>query len=399
MGGGRDINDVYLQDAMLAANFEPEIEDGIAAMKDTTIKGALKKVTWRNKEDVTTFYFSRFPEGIKEKDLWQIFQKWGKVWEVFIPKSKNKEGHKFGFVRFKEVADEQRLERQLDNNIFIGGMKMFVNSPKFDRGKVFRTNQNGTSTHRMVSIQEVPKGNQEDTKVKFTGGRPRSYVEVAREVILGEGSSYNLKEAPQCAKRATQRPVVLSSNMENNEWLQKAWVGRLKNRGMFERVEEELKWVVDLEVNPCYWANDWIIFPYLDESKAARLINEEMTNGSTPVSELQKWSSNIQPTHRLTWVLLWGLPPTVWEAEYMEKVLVDIGEMVEVDENVEDRRRMDVARILIWTKLRPAIQETVQAIIDGVEYALDVVEDTIRMGAQMKNSRTTSWLPPSPFST
>ena len=42
MGGGRDINDVYLQDAMLAANFEPEIEDGIAAMKDTTIKGALK---------------------------------------------------------------------------------------------------------------------------------------------------------------------------------------------------------------------------------------------------------------------------------------------------------------------------------------------------------------------
>ena len=32
MGGGRDINDVYLQDAMLAANFEPEIEDGIAAM-------------------------------------------------------------------------------------------------------------------------------------------------------------------------------------------------------------------------------------------------------------------------------------------------------------------------------------------------------------------------------
>ena len=86
-----------------------------------------RKVTWRNKEDVTTFYFSRFPEGIKEKDLWQIFQKWGKVWEVFIPKSKNKKGHRFGFVKFKEVVDEQRLKRQLDNNIFIGGMKMFVN--------------------------------------------------------------------------------------------------------------------------------------------------------------------------------------------------------------------------------------------------------------------------------
>ena len=41
--------------------------------------------TWRNKLDVTTFYFSRFPAGIKEEDLWKIFQKWGKVWEVLFP--------------------------------------------------------------------------------------------------------------------------------------------------------------------------------------------------------------------------------------------------------------------------------------------------------------------------
>ena len=38
-----------------------------------------RKVTWRNKVDVTTVYFSRFPEGIMEQDLWRIFQKWGKV--------------------------------------------------------------------------------------------------------------------------------------------------------------------------------------------------------------------------------------------------------------------------------------------------------------------------------
>ena len=57
-----------------------------------------RTVTWRNKQDVTTFYFSRFPEGIKEDDLWKLFQKWEKVWEVFIPKYKNKEGHRFGFV-------------------------------------------------------------------------------------------------------------------------------------------------------------------------------------------------------------------------------------------------------------------------------------------------------------
>ena len=178
----------------------------------SSLKWQDRKMTWRNKEDVTTFYFSRFPEGIKEKDLWQIFQKWGKVWEVFIPKSKNKEGHRFGFVRFKEVEDERRLERQLDNNIYIGGMKLFVNTPRFDRGRVFRAHQNGTSIQRVVSTQEVHKGNQEVMKLKCSEGRPRSYVEVVREEMYGEGSSYRKKEVPQSTRRSMQRPVVLSSH-------------------------------------------------------------------------------------------------------------------------------------------------------------------------------------------
>ena len=124
---------------------------------------------------------------------------------------------------------------------------------------------------------------------------------------------------------------------------------------MFKRVEEELKWVIDDEVNPCYWVDDWIFLPYLDDSKAARLIDEEKQKGSTPIMELQKWTSKIRPNHRLTWVLLWGLLSTVWEPEYMEKVLTDIGELVEVDNYVEDCKRMDVARILIRTKRRPRI--------------------------------------------
>ena len=102
---------------------------------------------WRDKAGVTTFYFSRFPEGMMEKDMWRIFQKWGKVWEVFIPRTKNKLGHRFGFVRFKEVVDVQRLERQLDNNIFLGGVKLLVNRPKFDRGKVVGIREKGFSSY------------------------------------------------------------------------------------------------------------------------------------------------------------------------------------------------------------------------------------------------------------
>lgn len=76
----------------------------------------------------------------------------------------------------------------------------------------------------------------------------------------------------------------------------------------------------------------------MDDSSAACLIQQEMDNGSTPLSELQKWSPEIRPTHRLTWVLLWGLPLTVWDVESMAKVLMEFDEVVEVDDFVEDRR-------------------------------------------------------------
>ena len=58
-----------------------------------------RNLHWRDHEDVTTFYFSRFPDGTRETDLWKIFQKWGRVREVFIPKHKNKEGQDIIFAK------------------------------------------------------------------------------------------------------------------------------------------------------------------------------------------------------------------------------------------------------------------------------------------------------------
>ena len=82
-------------------------------------------VNWRDKDAITTFYFTRFHEHITKKDLWAQFKKWGDVREIFIPKDRNKGGRRYGFVRFKGVSD-----------IIVGELKMYVNVPKYGRGKV-----------------------------------------------------------------------------------------------------------------------------------------------------------------------------------------------------------------------------------------------------------------------
>lgn len=56
----------------------------------------------------------------------------GKAWDVFIHPRKNKVGKNFSFVKFREVVDPKRLQRQLDN-IFIIDMKLYLNIPRFKR--------------------------------------------------------------------------------------------------------------------------------------------------------------------------------------------------------------------------------------------------------------------------
>jgi hypothetical protein len=75
------------------------------------------------------------------KDMWFVFQNWGKVKEVFIPNKRNKFGKKFGFVKFDKIANPKALEEKLDN-IFIGEMKLHVNLPRFNREREMMNEKN-----------------------------------------------------------------------------------------------------------------------------------------------------------------------------------------------------------------------------------------------------------------
>lgn len=62
----------------------------------------------------TSFFFTNFPENFGREELWSVFQRYGKVIEVFIPARKDKLGNRFGFVRFLEVSNVKDLEARLN---------------------------------------------------------------------------------------------------------------------------------------------------------------------------------------------------------------------------------------------------------------------------------------------
>ena len=54
------------------------------------------------------------------------------MWEILLPKRRDKWGNRYGFVRFHGVQNEGGLEKQLDG-IRIDGNKINVNIPKFSK--------------------------------------------------------------------------------------------------------------------------------------------------------------------------------------------------------------------------------------------------------------------------
>ncbi|GKE85427.1 nucleotide-binding alpha-beta plait domain-containing protein, partial [Tanacetum coccineum] len=93
--------------------------------------------SYRSKEDdvariSTSIYVTNFPESFSAKDLFNTCKIYGHVVDSYIPFKKSKAGKRFGFVRFINVFNEERLVNNLCT-IWMGRLKLHANSARFQR--------------------------------------------------------------------------------------------------------------------------------------------------------------------------------------------------------------------------------------------------------------------------
>lgn len=68
---------------------------------------------------------------------------------------------------------------------------------------------------------------------------------------------------------------------------------------------------------------------------------------------MEKWNLGTKPGQRLIWVQCWGIPLIAWDTEQIRKIVAAIGELVELDDDIKEFRRLDRARVFIRTPWRP----------------------------------------------
>ncbi|KAH1253917.1 hypothetical protein GmHk_04G010462 [Glycine max] len=327
------------------------------------------RANWRSRKNITSFYFTRFPDDTTEEELWYHFKVFGAVREIFIAKNRNKHGRRFGFVRFEGVENAQKLEWTLDNIVF-GGLKMHVNIPKFGRNKVVKpisvTNKVRQDVHKEEAIPRYVQPISTTHHGSYAEVVARNNTGPGLRRIAGNASGHN---------GTSWSSVYLDIPKSLMKRAKEAWVGRLKNLAMFDRVEDDLYWDISADISPKYMGADMVLLQGLSDEGAELMMQEETEGGSTPFHSLEKWSPKLRIEYRLTWVYCWGLPLTDWDTHQIRKIVAAIGDMVDVDDAVELVRRMDRVWVLVKTPRQPYIQHAVNVHIHGEVYTVHVVEE------------------------
>ncbi|RZC28959.1 hypothetical protein D0Y65_000794 [Glycine soja] len=290
---------------------------------------------------------------VNEVWLWEKFKTWGDVREVFIAKRCNKEGRRFGFGRFKGVSDVKILETHLDN-IFIDDHKLFVNLPRFTRLA------SNLQTH--TRVDKGGKQNKEDVKGLPVTNRPRV---VGQKGVSG-GTMTGADGTPT---------ITIEPTKGRDFWCKGAWVGKLKKPMKMEKMEDYISWELGYNISTRFLGDDMVLLIGLSEDQAQQLINSEINGGNTLFYSLERWRPGYRSSNRVVWLQLWGFPIEAWEVDHMKHIVSTIGDVIEADEDTEDRRRLDRARLLVRTPLPPAISKEVKVRCGGEDHRVWLVEE------------------------
>lgn len=105
--------------------------------------------------------------------------------------------------------------------------------------------------------------------------------------------------SPTHSRETSTSSVHIDIGPEDIKWLKDAWVGRLKNAAMFERMEDDLWWEIGLDITPKYIGDDLLLLLGLNDVGAEQIMNGGQDGGTSMFYSMERWSPNLRTGSRL----------------------------------------------------------------------------------------------------
>ncbi|GJR49567.1 nucleotide-binding alpha-beta plait domain-containing protein [Tanacetum coccineum] len=306
----------------------------------------------RTKEDdvqriSTLVFITNFPDNVGAKDLWNACKQYGYVVDAFIPNKKSKAGKKFGFVRFINVFDVDRLVNNLCT-VWIGSHRIHANIAKFHRQK--GVNSNSASSQGNVP-RDSSNGVKRDSEYR---NNSKSYAYVAK------GGTNEIEETES-------KPVlVLDDSCVNSQDFSCCLNGKIKEFDALANLKVVLENEGFNDISLKYLGGMWVMIVFK---------TLEVKNKFSSCAGVKSWFSQlIQASNdflidgRVTWVNIEGVPLKVWNDNTFKRIAAKWGSLLTMENSEEDN--LHSKRLCVYTKGVHAICESFKILFQGKVYWL-----------------------------
>ncbi|XP_057452544.1 uncharacterized protein LOC130744369 [Lotus japonicus] len=299
--------------------------------------------------------------------MWGVFQKYGRVWAVYISPRRDRRGKQFGFARFLDVQDPKRFEWVLDG-IIIGATKLHVNVPRFGKGVKTASAPAGLQPRRDGWRKESRAGLPQEPISK----PQRSYAQVVSKkgALVCQDSSLGdaLRGIPV---ESWSGPAVPAAE----DWLRRSLVGVLRNPEWITSVQDAFILEGFHTIQVRYLGNDQVLL-----SGPEGVVLEEVLAGAKDWIEevfqvVYTWSTSLVADHRLAWVRCSGLPINMWTRDCLAHLVTPVGKLVAMDEAITSLTKLEYARVQVQTSCLEMVANFRKINVNGMVYTVRIIEE------------------------
>jgi len=322
--------------------------------------------------------------------------------DIYLAKKRNVNGAVFGFVRYSNVKDVDKLLKAV-NNIWFGDCKVVAKVSVYDRFGHKRGEARERGEGEKINEGEKTK-NEEGINVE---GEKRNVagLSVERKIMRVVGGGGIIKDqgggAVHGAKSVVPERIVevekekevggrdighdvvsnhvfvpkYSSSANDLSWATKGVVVSVLNGEVIPVLQRRIfdAGFDNLVLIPL--GADKVFLRSLDDLDVTNLFSKAPDFFGNFFSKPVRWSKDLLVRERGAWVRIYGVPLHAWNYDFFKLCVIDCGRLLRIDDITLERDRFDYARIILSTTSLEIINTQAQIMVDGVLFDFQIIEE------------------------
>ncbi|MCH93352.1 RNA-binding protein 25-like, partial [Trifolium medium] len=260
------------------------------------------------------FYVANIPEKLLYVDLKRGLEVCGILDDVYVSRYRNKQGQRFGFVKFLKVRDVLKLKKAL-NNIVFWDQKLFANTAKFDRfvrkgldyveadGRLKETKVGGEGVgkaegDRLKELEKVKEAAVRSEEERAREQEARQGVKQLEREVVGEDEGVAMKREVVVKKvdeviQEEKRMLRYLPLQEDISWASQCLIAKLKSGFSLPVVQQSLLDAGFVEFNLITLGGEHVLLQPCGQRVASEKLQamEDLLNNF--LEEVVPWTSNF----------------------------------------------------------------------------------------------------------